>query len=140
VTAISNVGATRVQDQVGAVANYNERGDLGDVSPSGFERVWDRTVYVPPTRDQLTQLAEFWSESQQRLPKEGSDTFFSLVPTIGMRVQVRTPPNMTARVDLGHRLKDRTVSLPPDNPSTWEHRAAFLPMSAIAIQWKTRER
>ncbi|MGE0453368.1 MAG: hypothetical protein AB7O37_00680 [Vicinamibacteria bacterium] len=137
IASIENVGASNVFDESGKKIDFNERSaagvSLGAPSPSGFEQIFERSIWVPPLSS--GGPSQIWSETRQVFSRENSDAFFSSHPTIGKKVVVNKPAWMNVRVDIPHRSV-QAMKRPPHDPTEFENRAAFLPMSAHSIQWR----
>ncbi|MEO6194193.1 MAG: hypothetical protein ABIS20_14390 [Thermoanaerobaculia bacterium] len=129
-----NVGARGVKGENGEQGDY-EVPEAEMESLTRFERQWKRKVYIP-AHAVGESAAFFWTETIQRLDAQNEITHYSLAANIGLRVVVSYPQNMEVEVTFGHRLHRNVHSFPKDRPSTWELRAAFLPMAAVTIEWK----
>jgi len=138
---ISNVGAEHILDELTRLPlSYDERPrpgkKLGDDTPSGFDCIWRREVRIPESNH--TKAARFWSTRKQIFPKEASDTFYSLLPTIGISVTVRHDPSFEVRVDIPRVGGDLVDLKPTGYPPRWHRPDGFGAVSALSIAWREK--
>jgi hypothetical protein len=137
---ITVVGAVGVLDEKHKAIEYaleaKDDKDLGTDNETGTESVWQRNVMIPPTRDrQPSNLPRLWCTTVQVFPRDHSDIFFSVLPTIGKRIKVRHPPELSVQVEFGHRLAHLADKR---QAGTWSLPVGFVGNSILMIEWRSR--